>query len=427
MHILIEAVGSAGDVHPFLAIGQALAARGHEVDVMTSEYFAGRVRQAGLGVIAGSSAEDYQRAISQPDLWHPRLGFRALWRESQKKLLPYYALLQEHIRPGETVLLGSTLAWSVRLAQECLGVPAATVHLSPSCILSADAPARMAGLGSWLEHLPVSWRRAFLGWVEKKFLDGVVMDDLNVIRAQLGLAPVSKVFSHWQHSPQAVICAFPAWFCAPQKDWPALSVTTGFPMWRMPGTQALSPALQAFLAEGEGPIGFTPGSAMAFGRPFFERAQAACAALGRRAVFVTPFSEQLPWGTNGAAPAFIHHERYVPFDALVPQLAALVHHGGIGTMAQAMHAGVPQLITPFAHDQFDNAARVTRLGCGAQLDAASPVKKWTSTLARLLADPATRAACQRMQGLMSDQAQVLAQIVAQVEALAVGQQEAVLT
>ena len=65
MHVLIQAVGSAGYVHPFLAIGQALMARGHAVDILASAYFAERVQQAGLGFIPAGTMEDYQRAIAQ--------------------------------------------------------------------------------------------------------------------------------------------------------------------------------------------------------------------------------------------------------------------------------------------------------------------------------------------------------------------------
>ncbi|MEC5384799.1 nucleotide disphospho-sugar-binding domain-containing protein [Uliginosibacterium sp. H3] len=484
MHVLIEAVGSAGDVHPFLAIGQALVARGHEVDIVTSAYFAERVAQAGLGFIPVGTLEDYQRAIAQTDLWHPRRAFQAVWRESKDQILPVFELLQQNIR-RDTVLVGSTLAWSVRFAQERLSLPAATVHLSPSCVFSADAPPRLPGLGHWLEYLPVGWRRMFLNWMERKFLDGVVRDDLNVMRGQIGLSPVEKVFSRWQHSPQSVICAWPEWFCAPQADWPVNSITTGFPLWQAvsnppaadiePEVPSFPPALRTaklhdaplarvrergwgrgleressgvdtgsltpldsrfrgndglierhvnklprtleeFLTAGEAPIGFTPGSAMAFGKPFFERALSACEQLGRRAVFITPFDEQMPWH-GGTMPAFVHHARYVPFDALVPRLAAFVHHGGIGTTAQTLHAGVPQLITPFAHDQFDNAARVARLGCGAQLAATASADKWAAVLGRLLDDEGVSAACQRVRASMADEAGVLAQIVARIEAL----------
>lgn len=428
MHVLIEAVGSAGDVHPFLTIGQALKARGHEVDIVTSIYFADRVAQAGLGFIPVGTLEDYRRAIAQTDLWHPRRAFEAVWRESKRQLLPVYDLLCAHLRPDETVLVGSTLAWSVRLVQERLGTPTATVHLAPACILSADAPPRLAGLGGWFAYLPRRGRSALLNWLERKFLDGVVRDDLNVMRAQIGLPQVRNVFSHWQHSPQLVICAFPDWFCALQADWPRNSMTIGFPLWRggkelgndgarERTASGLSAALDRFLAAGAAPIGFTPGSAMAFGQPFFEHALKACEKLGRRAVFITPFTEQLPWGAAGAVPEFVHHETYTPFDLLVPRLAAFVHHGGIGTTAQTMAAGVPQLITPFAHDQFDNAARVARLGCGAQISLRASPRKWASALSRLLDSTEVAAACRQVSGLMADQQGVLAQIVTRIEAL----------
>jgi UDP:flavonoid glycosyltransferase YjiC (YdhE family) len=58
---------------------------------------------------------------------------------------------------------------------------------------------------------------------------------------------------------------------------------------------------------------------------------------------------------------------FVPFSRLFPRAAAVVHHGGIGTSAQGLAAGVPQLVMPLAHDQHDNAARLERLGVGRSL------------------------------------------------------------
>src|SRR5206468_2618186 len=74
-------------------------------------------------------------------------------------------------------------------------------------------------------------------------------------------------------------------------------------------------------------------------------------------------------------PPAIFWQDYVPLRAVLPRVAALVHHGGIGTTAEALRAATPQLVAPLAHDQFDNAARVTALGAGhglraAKLDAA---------------------------------------------------------
>lgn len=55
---------------------------------------------------------------------------------------------------------------------------------------------------------------------------------------------------------------------------------------------------------------------------------------------------------------------YVDFAHVFPQLSAVIHHGGIGTTAQAIKAGVPQIIRPIMYDQPDNAWRVTKLGLG---------------------------------------------------------------
>jgi rhamnosyltransferase subunit B len=63
----------------------------------------------------------------------------------------------------------------------------------------------------------------------------------------------------------------------------------------------------------------------------------------------------------------IRHVQYEPFSRLLPRAAALVHHGGIGTAAQALRAGVPQLVVPGCYDQFDNAARLRRLGVSRTL------------------------------------------------------------
>jgi rhamnosyltransferase subunit B len=55
---------------------------------------------------------------------------------------------------------------------------------------------------------------------------------------------------------------------------------------------------------------------------------------------------------------------YAPYSSVFPRSACVVHQGGVGTTAQAMRAGVPQLVMPYAFDQPDNAARMVRLGVG---------------------------------------------------------------
>lgn len=75
MHVLISCIGSASDVYPFIAIGQILRSRGHRVDLLSSPYFRDRVESAGLAFIPIGTLEDYQHAVADADLWHPRRSF----------------------------------------------------------------------------------------------------------------------------------------------------------------------------------------------------------------------------------------------------------------------------------------------------------------------------------------------------------------
>lgn len=376
MLFLLSALGSAGDVHPFIAIAQALRARGHEVRMIAAAPFEGRIVRAGIAFTPLGTAEDYQRLLQRPDLWHPRRGARLLLDELQRRLPESYAVTAAAVRPRDTVLVGSTLSWGMRLVQESTALPGATVHLSPFLLPSAAQPPVLPGLGdvSWMP----GWLARLLLRAADAVLDGRVAPGLNRLRAELGLPPVRRVWSRWMHSPDLVLGAWPDWFAPAQADWPPQAKATGFPLFDEAGA-APDPALSAFLDAGVPPVGITPGSAMAHGGRFFARALEACRSLGRRALLLTPYREQLP----ASLPEDVHHAAWAPFGTLLPRLSALVHHGGIGTCAQALAAGIPQLVVPFAHDQFDNAARLRRLGVAEVQAESAPAADWVAALCRL--------------------------------------------
>jgi rhamnosyltransferase subunit B len=387
-HILISCVGSAGDVYPFLAIGRALQRRGHRVEVLTTPYFRERIEAAGLAFVPVGDADDFQRIVADPDLWHPRRAFATIWTYLQRSLREGYEQIAARATPG-TVLVGGVLAWHNRFAQEKLGLSGATVHLSRYGLFSAVDPVAVPGF-TWLRHLPPSWVRRIQVALERWQIEPVVTPALDAIRGDLGLPPVRGLFTDWINSPQRIICAFPEWFSGAPADWPSQTVITDFPRWDAVHGEALEPDLARFLEQGPAPVGVTPGSAMAHGHTMIARALGACAALGRRAVVVTPYRDQLP----APLPRSACHVAYAPFDLLLPRLAGLVHHGGIGTAAQALAAGVPQLVAPHAHDQFDNAAQLTRLGLGAAVPPAAGVRRWSRELDRLLRDEGVAKACQ---------------------------------
>ena len=164
-----------------------------------------------------------------------------------------------------------------------------------------------------------------------------------------------------------MIGLFPEWFGPPQPDWPPQTVLTGFPLYDESDGEEPSSEVARFLDEGDPPIIFTPGSAMRHGEQFFRASLEACQLLGRRGMLLTRYADQLP----AQLPIEVRHFDYVPFSQLLPRCAALVHHGGIGTLVQGLAAELPQLATPMAHDQPDNAVRLQRLGVGRALRPAA--------------------------------------------------------
>jgi rhamnosyltransferase subunit B len=375
-NILLLPIGSAGDVHPFVALGIALRDRGHRVTVITSAYFDGLLRKAGLDSVGLGSVEEFELLLLNPDGWHPRRGFQVVFRNG---VLPWvrhiYDLIAERYIPGETVVVASLLAFGARLAQEKLGVPMVSVELQPVMLRSSYQAPVLPGL-AMPDWLPGPLKRLAYWLGDVLVIDPVVAPATNAVRAELGLPPVRRLLDQWWHSPERIIGLYPAWYAPPQPDWPKQLALTGFPLFDERGLTEAPRAVLDFL-DGGAPIAFTAGSAMRLGHAFFAEAAEACRLLGRRGLLVTRYPDQLP----ATLPDGVMHCPYIPFSQLLPRSAALVHHGGIGTTAQALAAGVPQLVMPMSHDQPDNAARVVRLGVARSLP---PHRFKAPAVARLL-------------------------------------------
>ncbi|HEX5272995.1 MAG TPA: nucleotide disphospho-sugar-binding domain-containing protein [Gemmataceae bacterium] len=365
MKCLLVPIGSAGDVHPFVGLGLALRRRGHDVTVVTSGYFETLIRRVGLDFHSVSPADEFRVALDNPDVWHPRRSLKVMI-EWMATLVPrVYEAVVGLYEPGRTVVAAGPIALGARVAQEKVGLPMATLHLAPAMFRSTIRPPILPGLfmPAWLPR----WVKAMMFRLgDRLVIDRHLGGPLNGFRAGLGLPPVRGFFDRWWHSPLRILGLFPEWFGPPQPDWPPQTRLTGFPLYDERGAAELPEELTRFLDGGEPPVVFTPGSAMTQGRDFFAAAVEACRVLGRRGLLLTRFPEQVP----APLPEGVRHFAYAPFSEVLPRAAALVHHGGIGTSAQALAAGAPQLVMPMAHDQPDNAARLRRLGVAVSLPRA---------------------------------------------------------
>ncbi|MEX1042949.1 MAG: glycosyltransferase [Pirellulaceae bacterium] len=399
MNILLFPVGSFGDVHPMVGLGLTLAERGHQVTVITSEMFRPLVTRVGLRFEAIDTSDELEQALKLPDLFHPRRGFGILAREI---LLPWQRRQVEWVRklniPGETVIAGPSIAMGLHIAHEALGVPFVSVHLQPAIFWCARHPPKM------VEHIPhgptfPAWWNASIYWLANKIMvDPVLKGETNRFRAELGLPPVRRAIDLW-HSPQKVIGLFPEWFAPPQAGWPANTVLTDFPRWDESLDTAMPPDVEQFLAAGTPPIAFTPGSGMTGAADFFQQSALACQQMGRRGILLTRFAEQIP----PELPPGVVHVPYVPFSLLLPRCAALVSHGGIGTLSQALQAGIPHLVMPMSFDQPDNAARLQALGVGDKLlPRHYQANRIAQKLNHLLTSPEVHTACEKISQRMAN-------------------------
>ncbi|MEO9080359.1 MAG: glycosyltransferase, partial [Rhodanobacter sp.] len=374
-HIVIATVGSLGDLFPFLAVGQELRARGHRVTVATHAMHRQAIEQAGLDFAdASGMPEPADRAEVTARAFHPWRGPRFVVHDlaaldvqaSYEKLAPLCA--------SADLLLTSTLAFAGQIVGEQLSAAGRLCWLSavlaPMGFMSVfDPPATgMAMLDHLVGRSPA--RARVLAWLVDRRSHAWTAP-VRRFRRRLGLPAQSSrgnPLLQGQFAAQGTLALFPTWLGAPQPDWPAHVHVCGFARYRQ--AAELDAALLAFLDAGPPPLVFSLGStAVHAGETFLRESLKTTLALGQRAVLFTGSPEmrtRLP--TN--LPPTIHLVDYAPHAALFPRASVVVHHGGIGTSAEALHAGRPMLVVPHGFDQPDNAARLRRLGVAEVLPVA---------------------------------------------------------
>jgi rhamnosyltransferase subunit B len=339
MKFLIATVGSIGDVLPFLAVAEVLRQRGHTVVIASNAGYAALVRMAGFefAVIWDRAQQSLDSMIAAD----PERAWAVVREEMfEPATTPARNFIAHHARSGACTVLASWSAFGARLAHDELGVPLGVFYLSPGAV-GADDGFRANG---------ARYRN-------------------------IGL--------------------FPAWFGAASGVHP-----TGFAMFEDCLVPPLPPGLESFLDQGTPPVIFTPGSFMRHAETFFQESLAACADLNLRAIFLTPYREQVP----DSLPASIRYFNYVALQRLAPRCAALVHHGGIGTCAQGLRAGIPQLVTPLFFDQPDNGARLAALGVGESIShSAYCAGQIAAKLREMMGSESVRQDCARVSALFGDQ------------------------
>lgn len=373
MRILLSSTGSRGDVQPFLVLAAALQKQGHEVKVAAPVDYSALAHelQIPFAPIQGDIQSLLQSEGGRKMLNSGSNPF-AMMSGIKKMIQPIIEetgrVIRENAEDANLIISHYSGSMFTQTISEKLQIPYLPVMLVP-LLETAEHPSVL------FPPLPLNW-----AWLNR--LTGIAIprifwmlfgSALNENRRNiLGMPDTSfgEYYNKLRQTP--ILMAYSSLLAPKPKDWPATIHETGF--WYQDSGLS-SPELETFLAHGDAPIYFGFGSMNTenpkqTGETILEALDLASKRLGRqlRAVLLKGWS-----GLNlDELPAHVLMLESVPHHLLFPRCAAIVHHGGVGTTASALRAGVPNLVIPFMADQPFWGRRIAELGLGA---SPIPLKK----------------------------------------------------
>jgi UDP:flavonoid glycosyltransferase YjiC (YdhE family) len=328
---LVAAFGDAGHAFPAIALARALRRRGHEALVETWERWREAVEGEGL---AFTAAEEY-KTFPPPA---PGSKEQTSAADAALALVP----LMEEFRPE--VVVSDILTIAPALAAEKAGLRTATLvpHVYPMqepgmpfFAIGAQPPRTAIGRAAWRAGMPV-----LRGGLERG------RSELNEMREVVGLPPVGEF--HGGISRELVLVAtFPQ--LEYPRQWPAHAHVTGPMEFELTYGDIRLPA-------GQGPLVLVaPSTAQ---DPEMRLVRASLEALAEEPVRVVATTNRPGAGARLEAPANAVVVDWLSYSQVMPLAALVICHGGHGTVARALGAGVPVLCCPHVGDMAENGARV---------------------------------------------------------------------
>ena len=364
-------------MNPFVAIAIELKARGYEPCIAAQREFQATIEGEGVEfhpLRPGIEDIREELGLETPEIvQRATRGSIGLEFAVRRIAMPFLKRAFDDMMEataGADLVITHTSAFAGRLAAETRGLPWLSAALSPVTFMSDYDPpilSAMPALKVLREMTNARSDMALLKFV--KAASVLWTGTFQKLRAELGLPRCENPLFDGQFSSLGSLALYSPLFGAAQPDFPTRCALTGFCFYdRQHGEPTqLTPEMQAFIDRGPPPLVFTLGSALVM-EPgdFYDVSIAAARKVGRRAILLVGPGNAEALQQKGA-PADVHFADYAPHSVLFPHAAAIIHHGGIGTTAQAMRAGKPQLVVPHFGDQPDNANRVERLGIGRMI------------------------------------------------------------
>lgn len=384
MRVILTSHGSTGDIYPVIALATALQRAGHHVRFATIPHYQAEIEAAGIEFLA--LCPNWEQA--DLSYWMGRLQkirtpvyqLRELY-VGARAYIPEMITRMDRALADADLLVSSYLFPMNRGIAERRGVPFATFAFAHHVIPSPDYPPEKLPSPRWLD---ARVRRAWNRWLWKT-ADAVVDRVINrTIAGALREAGLPKVRNFFARPAERVIVAVSGELMRPpHAEIDPRFRFTGYCRWQSPENAALDEEIRAFSGGTRVPV-------LTFGSMVYENPGAVMERFVRawprdRKIIVQRGWAQFPQLGDESNIMVIGK---VSHDQLFRHASAVIHHGGAGTTASALHAGVPQIVVPHIGDQTFFGQEVERLGCGFRIGRAGWPEHLDAALGRLLSDPA---------------------------------------
>ncbi len=370
MNITIIAIGSTGDVYPAIALGLGFREEGHEVNLAANTLFKDEIKSRGLGFFPVQAM--FRQSLSDDFTWsklYKKLDPVNFLKLRKSKLLPVMDRIVCDIRyacqHSDTVFYNILALPAYYFARE-LGVPAFPIYLQPlSRTNRFPSPVFFSQL-----KIPSTFNKTSY-YISEELLSHF-FNKSSYLKRKISFHDYFKELAR-VNTP--VLHGFSPALSPKPDDWGSNMHITGY--WFLDHNKDWTPpkALEHFLNNGSPPVCINFGS---MSDPeidwIIETIVSAVLKTERRVILLTGWSgieKKKMFSSN------IYIDNYIPHSWLFPRVCGVIHHGGAGTTAAAVRAGVPSIIVPFFFDQWFWGNRLKSLGAGARPISKKELKKET--------------------------------------------------
>ena len=362
MRALLTSHGSTGDIYPVIALGKALADAGHEVRFATVPYFKDEVERAGLAFIPVPPDWDQDRLTeAMRNLSRTRNPVRLL-QKIYKQSIPFIGELMERLESAMDdcdIVVSSYLFAHFRVLAQKKKKPFAVITFSHNVVPSPNYPPfPIAKLWLMPRFAQKFWNR--LLW---KASDRFILLALNrTMGGHLKNTDSPKIKYFLMNPGDLSLVAVSEKLLKPEGSTQGRFKFTGYLRWQSEEDASLEKVINEFSGGEKLPI-------LTFGSVSFDKTEK----LMQRFLNKWPEGKKLIIQAGWAGLSLLEESPgilvigKVSHDQLFRYGSVIIHHGGAGTTASALHAGVSQIIIPHFGDQFLWAREVRRLGSGIRI------------------------------------------------------------